>query len=176
MRETKQFQVFGRDYRITQHSAIESMRLLNLEKQPPREWLKYTEVFNDGAFVRLDNDAALNSFVFDRAGIMRGHQVLSHLTRLAIEYSTGFLKDWTPIKVPSKFRSNLSEHQMQRIKIEHTEPLIQTLITKGLATMKELSIDYSLKDAVKMNDMQTASMLAEAMANDNAAKEAKSNK
>ncbi|MCA7922112.1 hypothetical protein LGM35_06405 [Burkholderia cenocepacia] len=176
MRKTKEFSIFHKQYRVTQHSAIDALELIGREDKPqPHEWLAHTEILSGDSWVSLGNVAAINAHVFDPAGVKTPAMALRYLVGIVTEFSVGYLKKWKPLTIPSRFRSNLNTTQQERTKTD-AEPMIAMLVTKNLATLKELSIDYSIEDALKMSDMKTAAMLAEAFANENAAAEAKSKK
>ncbi|MCO8321489.1 hypothetical protein ABEG10_25260 [Burkholderia cenocepacia] len=175
MRKQKEFSIFHKKYRVIQHSAIDALELINRADKPkPHEWLMHTEILSGGdSWVRLDNAAAIDAHVFDPAGVKTPAMTLRYLVGIVQEFSVGYLKKWKPLTIPSRFRSNLNETQQERTKTD-AEPMVAMLVTKNLATLKELSVDYSVEDALKMSDMKTAAMLAEAFANENAAAEAKS--
>ncbi|HEP6428327.1 hypothetical protein PFF91_06215 [Burkholderia cenocepacia] len=174
MRKQKEFSIFHKKYRVIQHSAIDALELINRPDKPkPQEWLAHTEILSGDSWVKLDSAATIDAHVFDPAGVKTPAMTLRYLVGIVQEFSVGYLKKWKPLTIPSRFRSNLNATQQERTKTD-AEPMIAMLVTKNLATLKELSVDYSVEDALKMSDMKTAAMLAEAFANENAAAEAKS--
>lgn len=166
---TKEFEMFGREYRTKSFAAIPALAILReLDSVHPLVLLATTEVRDGDVWRPLSSPEAVNSHVTDRAGILSPRAVLDSLCFIVSEHNFGFLKLWKGIRVPGRFLSEVGAE-----KTEHADPLIAQLISEDLASMRELEEYYSLKDAFVMSDILVATAVNNALQREAAERDAK---
>lgn len=147
MIKTKEFSMFGRRYRTTQFAAIPALDIMDNHHDDPVAILAKTASFENGHWMALNTPEAINALVHDELYKIAPRMALNGLMSLVGEFSFGFLHYWRGAKVPSRFSSGSPS-----ISSNNIDPTVGTLITEGLASMKELEEYYSLEDAYKMFD------------------------
>ncbi|EIK4671371.1 hypothetical protein LJ721_004721 [Salmonella enterica] len=168
-REIIEFDCFGLNFRTKQFSAkFASELIISDEEQQPRDILANTEVLFNGLWIAFNNDKAINDYMKDKANIMPPRDVLrvivGHVMRLNFEW----MKAWRGVKMPARFLSNIEPPESENI-----TSIISTVISHGLATLKECEEYYSLQDIFLMIDALTIKNIGAALANEEAEAEAK---
>lgn len=170
MRREEQFEVFGRKYKVKEFSAVHGMMLLDdANNVHPEDMLSDCKVILDGVEISL-NWRNINAYVIDEAGVIPPLLVLKSVITKVDKFNYGFLSDWKSVKVPGRFRGAQSEIP------KHVPNMFSDLMQNGLATLKELETYYSLRDAFSMFDALVTKTLNEALAQEAAAKAAKSSR
>ncbi len=164
MTKTKPFDVFGIQYRVTQHPAVACMAMLGKPTSPEDE-LSRTEVKAGTEWVPLDNREAINKYVVDKLNIIPPVLVLRGLMTLVHDFSFAFTKTWKGVKIPLRLQGD------GEIKSStHIQPMMAQILTEGMATLRELEEYYSLEDAFKMFDIIVVKSLNSALAHEAASK------
>jgi hypothetical protein len=167
--EEKHFVSAGMHYRTKQFNAVYGLQVLAAEESAtPLQILKYTEVEQGGEWIKLDNAAAINDYVFDVHELMKPFAILEEIVATVKHANFGFLASWSGIKVPPRFVSN-----SKTVRSQYTAPIVSNLIQAGKATLKELEEYYSVEDAFKLFDVVLTNTVNKALANEDALKEAK---
>ncbi|QIQ66540.1 hypothetical protein debbie_41 [Pseudomonas phage debbie] len=166
-REIKPFNMFGVHYTSRQFSAVDGLSMMSeIQSVPPEELLKCTDVLAhpedhpEGIWLPL-TAANINLYVVDRAKVIAPVQVLALLSEVVIDWNFGFLKDWTGVKIPSRFVEDIKS-----VKTAHSPSVVASLVANGSASMRELEEYYSTQDAFKMIDIMTAKSVNEALASE----------
>jgi hypothetical protein len=166
MRKTKEFQIFGIDYKTTQFSAMQSLDII---KKPnnldPIQLLSLTSVKIENDFILLSGKNEINSYVVDKINHLPGAIVLRGLIKYISDYSFSFISDFKMIKTPAKFASD-AKHVFS----PHIEPMIAQLIHNGYGTLEKFEQYYSLEDAYILFDALVAQGVSEAYSADYAIK------
>ncbi|NIF88878.1 hypothetical protein [Burkholderia sp. Cy-637] len=172
MRSEKTFHLCGVEYRAKQFPATVAIDLLMREGAPrPADWLVDTSVKVGSEWVKLDSVAAINEHVKDAVSFIKPQIVLKNLMARIQDFNVGFLNTWVPVNVPAKFISNVPESKMRSSK--GTASVISNLMVAKLATLKELEEYYSLEDAYRIADVDTAAAVNNALVEEQAAAQAK---
>jgi hypothetical protein len=166
-RHTREFSVFGVDYRTTQFSAYDGLGVMEIIYEiPPERLLAFTEVrAEDGSWHSLSVPRNINHFVKDAIGFIAPLLVLKALLDLVNEYSFGFLGEWKGIKVPTRFLAGF-----KAVSSQNAQPLISQLVQDGVADLRSLQEYYSLEEAFKLFDIVMAKGVNDALANEAASK------
>ncbi|MDR5757646.1 hypothetical protein [Caballeronia sp. LZ035] len=149
-RETFEHTSFGVTYRTKQFSAAYGFRVMGsgLAAIRPTEMLSLTEVrAENGEWVRLDNEAAIDAYVRCLAGSLAPRIVLAGVMKVVNKFNWGFLDEWKVVKIPSRFRSDA-----QQVSRDNVDPFVSRIVADHYATHRELEEYYSLEDAFKMYD------------------------
>jgi hypothetical protein len=165
MTKTKIFNAFGVQYRVTQFPAVTCLAILGMPyDMSPVDALSRTEAQSiAGDWVRLDNRAAINKEVIDKANMLPPIIVLRGIMRLVHDFSFAFAKGWKGVKIPARLQSDSEIKNSQYI-----TPMIAQILTEKMATLRELEEYYSLEDAFKMFDVIVAKSVNTALANESA--------
>lgn len=168
-KKTKTFEAFGLQYRTTQFSAIEGLAIMKEGSSVrPDVFLKDTYVvFPDGEF-RLNTPANVDKYVMDVIANLTPRIVLTGIMGIVSEFNFGFLANWNPVSVPSRFTSGV-----EAVTSDFVDPLVSSIIQSNTASLRDLEEYYSLEDAFAMMDIMTAKGVNEAMAHEAAQEEAK---
>lgn len=167
--KTKQFSIFGVDYRTSQFPAIPALDIMaNVAAVHPIDNLRLTQVNVDGVWTNLDTREAVNALVIDRAYILPPRMVLQAVLKLVNEFSFGFTSDWKGVKIPKRFASGVEPKTSS-----HVDPLIAQLLQEEVATLRDLEEYYSLEDAFKMFDVMVAKGVNAALSHEAAMKSRK---
>lgn len=159
MRETKHFDMFGRKYRTLHFAAVQGFALMHRENLPPDVLLSCTEALDpSGEWVRLDNAAAINAQVSDIANLVPAASVLFAVMKVVEDHNFSFIAEFQPTKIPRRFVD-----KTEPIRSSTFDPIVATLITEDIATLRELEEYYSLCDAVYMFDVMVASNVNDAV-------------
>ncbi|WP_250512366.1 hypothetical protein [Caballeronia sp. INDeC2] len=149
-RETFEHTSFGVTYRTQQFSAAYGFKVMGtgLAAIHPTEMLSLTDVrAENGEWVRLDNEAAIDAYVRCLAGSISPRLVLAGVMKVVNKYNWGFLDKWEVVKIPSRFRSDAAA-----VSRDNVDPFVSRIVAEHYATRKELEEYYSLKDAFDMYD------------------------
>jgi len=168
MIKTKEFEAFGRQYRTTQFSAARAIELMEMDIQHPLYVLEKTEVNEKGAWLLLNNEYAINQFVYDEIGAIAPRLALNGVLSIVGDFSFGFLRSWKSTRIPTRFTSGA-----ESIASKHMNPTLATLTTDDMATMRELEEYYSLEDAYKMFDALVVKGINAALSQEAATENAK---
>ena len=164
MTKTKIFTAFGVQYRTTQFPALPALDMLG-DVKSPMDLLSRTAVKIDGEWMALDSREAINKLVIDRAFVLPPVTVLRGITRLISDYSFSFAREWSGVKIPSRFKT-AGEVKSS----EHVSPMVSQIMQEGMATMRELEEYYSLEDAFKMFDVLVVKSVNSALSHEAASK------
>ncbi|AMR79625.1 hypothetical protein [Cupriavidus nantongensis] len=170
MRKTEEFDLIGKTYRATQLAAFEAFSEKGGgENKTPVAALRQAQaaVLVDGRWIQLDSRAAVNAHVADPLRYFNAHVVLDALLRKIYDMNFGFLDGRKELRVPTRFLSEVPVPQAEGL-----PPVIATLISNGLATLKELQADYSAEDAMIQFDAYSVDALAKALNGEAAMKKA----
>jgi hypothetical protein len=166
MKKTKHFDIFGIYYRTLQFPAAGSLDLMGKPLHPTKA-LEFTEVKDEnGEWHRLDNREAINKYVRDILDMMPPVLVMRGLMRVVNEFSFGFAREWSGIKVPARFQSGTTDHKSSK----YIDPIVSQILQEGMASLRELEEYYSLEDAFKMFDVIVGKSVNSALANEAARK------
>lgn len=172
MRETKQFDAFGKTYLVKQFSAAEGFDYLAhgeaARKDDPIALLRHTSVRAAGGWLCLSSRAAINEYVRDEVEFLHPMLVLDGLLGIVSDFSFDFLNVWKPVKFPRRLLSDTSGWEP----LKEVHPIMASLTAGGKATIKELEQYYSLSDAFKLYDVISSEALKQAVAQEKAAREA----
>lgn len=147
MIKSKEFDAFGLKYRTIQFAAVQALDIMDNRHNDPVSVLSRTEICENGNWVGLDSSSSINDLVRDELGLIAPRLALNGILSVVGDFNFGFIRVWRGAKVPSRFTSGAASIDSKNI-----DPTIGTLITEGLASMKELEEYYSLEDAFKMFD------------------------
>jgi hypothetical protein len=168
-RKTKEFDVFGVQYRTTQFSAARAVELMGkMGRVSPLESLAGTEAMYKGAWEPLTTRAGINRTVIDAAGIVCPTTVLKAVVRVVTEFNFAFLDSWKGVQIPTRFLNGTESRDSRNI-----DPLLSALLQNEQASLKELQEYYSLEDAFTLYDVIVSKSVNTALANEAAQKEAK---
>jgi hypothetical protein len=165
--KTKTFIIFGREYKTVQYAAVPALEIMaNSHNMRPEEILRQTWAKDsDGHWVQLDAREPINAHVVGSSGTIPPRMVLQALLKAVNEFSFGFVSGWQGVKVPRRFTEGSEPRESQ-----HADPLIATLFSEHVASLRELEEYYSLEDAFKMFDVLVAKGVNAALANEAAMK------
>lgn len=169
-RKLKEFEVFGMKFRTLQVGAVTAFEEVNrTARLDPMTVLPMIEVLDEHEhWVALDSKQRSNQYLRERTGFVPAHVVLESVLAAWSEVNIGFLRDWTPIKVPSYLRSEREPRQARGI-----DPILASIINAKQASLKDLEEYYTAEDAIRLFDVNMAAKLDEAQAQYEAHKEAK---
>lgn len=169
-RKIVEFEVFGLRLRTLQVGAVTAFAELGRESLPnPMQILSLIEIEVGGEWIKLNNRAAINAHVKEATGFVPAHVVLESVIDGWNEANMGFIKSWTPSKVPNHLKSDRDVRRSAGI-----DPIIASVINSKQATLRELEEYYSGEDAIKLFDINMNAKLDEAESQYQAYKEAKS--
>jgi len=165
--KTKNFSLFGVNYRTTQFTAVDALAIMDSPATHPIENLRLTQALDASeGWLSLDSKQAINRLVVDASMIVPPRIVLQKLLYEVNNFSFGFTNGWKGVKIPARFRSGVDSPKSS----SHLDPMIAQLIQDGVAKLKELEEYYSLEDAFAMFDIMVAKGVNEALANEAASK------
>jgi hypothetical protein len=173
MRQTKEIKLFGQRYRLSQISAAEGFRYMNVKRDATDELMALideTAIYVGGQWQRLTKEN-IDNYVKDAIDVMQPRLVLKALVKELNDYNFGFLNTRKTFRVPSYLRP---DHDYEVRQIEGESPVMGVLISEGKATLRELQEYYSLEDAFKIYDILFVEKLNSAEAHHEAVKKTKS--
>jgi len=165
--KTKTFVIFGKEYKTVQYAAVPALEIMaNGHGMRPEEILRQTWAKDEiGHWVQLDAREPINAHVVDPTGIMPPRMALQALLKVVNDFSFGFVNGWQGVKIPRRFTEGPAPRESQ-----HADPVIATLFSENVASLRELEEYYSLEDAFKMFDVLVAKGVNAALANEAAMK------
>lgn len=166
--KSKNFQMFGVNYKTTQYSALVGIDMLKRNNKAPYETLHKTCAIFDGVEYPLSDPLNVDKYVEDVIAGMAPRIVLDALLDIVNDFNFGFLINWKPVHVPQRFCANIDS-----IASAAVDPLVSSIVQAGSATLRELEEFYSLEDAFAMMDIMTAKGVNDALAHESAQEEAK---
>jgi hypothetical protein len=118
----------------------------------PVELVKWCEVFDSGAWRRLDDEESINKYVDDWVA-------LDKLAADMAEHNFGFLASF-------RFNRGGVSANYECLLPRHLDPLFHSIMASNYATLNELRTVYSLEDAFLMLDSITTTKINEKRAMD----------
>jgi hypothetical protein len=169
-RKLKTFEVFGIRLRGMQLGAVDAFALMAGDQEPdPMDLLPVLEVYaGERGWVHLDTREEVNAQIRGRTFLDNAHVILDAIIAQWSGMNVGGLASWKPIKVPSYLRGDAPTRSAPGL-----DPIIQSLVNSGKATLRELEEYYTLEDALKLFDTHMANAVNEADSRYRAAKDSK---
>lgn len=165
-RSTKEFDVFGVNYRTKQFSAVYGLDLMEAPgDMTPYQLFVHMEVEHNGEWIPASSRAAMNSYIKDLAGVISPLTALRAVMAIVTEFNFAFLTGWNGVKVPGRFLDGAKS-----VVSVNARPLVAQLQSSGVANLKDLEEYYSLEDAFKMFDINMAKGVSDAYAQEAASK------
>ena len=169
MRQDKTFDMFGLQYRTRQFTAVPALGMLEKDGDlSPAEMLANTQIKTKKGWIKLDTREGINGHVFDAAGILAPRVVLNALLEIVNDFNFGFLYTWQGVRVPTRLQD-----EAKQVASDNSDPMVSSLISGDVATLRELEEYYSLEDAFKMFDIMTAKGVNAALSQEYAAAKSK---
>jgi hypothetical protein len=156
-----EFTLFGRRYSSRQFPAVAALELFGRDNPLPIDILALTKVKADSGWVQLNSRESINDNVTDAIDKLPPRLVLIALINAVNNINFGFVGAWRGVKVPSRFTDST-----QTAESKNADPLIASLISDDVASLRELEEYYSLEDAFKMFDIIVAKGVNKALANE----------
>lgn len=166
--KTKTFIIFGKEYKTVQFAAVPALEIMtNSHCMRPEEILRQTWAKDsDGHWTQLDSRELINRHVVDAIGAIPPRLVLQAILQFVNDFSFGFVAGWKGVKIPKRLIQGVSDPKES----QHADPLVATLFSENVASLRELEEYYSLEDAFKMFDVLVAKGVNAALANEAAMK------